>query len=93
MKPEIMFSSKTNEWATPLDVYNKLDAEFHFNLDPCATDENHKCEKYFTKNTDGLAQNWGGTGSFAILRMARSLKSGLKKHIEKDARMTHLLCY
>lgn len=59
MNRELMFSSKTNEWATPPDVFKRLDDEFHFNLDPCATDENHKCEKYYTASDDGLLQNWG----------------------------------
>lgn len=54
-----LFSSNTDEWYTPLDFFKKLDNEFHFNLDPCATDENHKCNKYFTKEIDGLAQKWG----------------------------------
>ena len=56
----VMFSRKSDEWFTPQSVFDELDAEFHFNLDPCATDENHKCEKYFTKEQDGLKQNWGG---------------------------------
>lgn len=51
------------EWATPIELYESLDKEFHFNLDPCATDENHKCEKYFTKADDGLSQDWGGVQS------------------------------
>jgi len=30
-----MFSSATDHWSTPKDVYNALDAEFHFDHDPC----------------------------------------------------------
>lgn len=63
MKTEILFSSRTDEWETPQDFYDKLNDEFHFNLDPCANDQNHKCEKYFTKEQDGLKQNWGGVQS------------------------------
>lgn len=54
------FSSKSNEWATPKVFYKELDDEFHFNLDPCSTDENAKCEKHFTLKDNGLVQNWGG---------------------------------
>ena len=50
-----LFSSLTDEWATPADTFSELNAEFHFNLDPCATAENHKCPRYFTKEDDGLA--------------------------------------
>lgn len=40
--------SKTVEWATPIDLFKKLDEEFHFTLDPCSTHENAKCEKQYT---------------------------------------------
>lgn len=55
-----LFTSNTPEWATPQDFFDKLDEEFHFDLDVCATPENAKCKKYFTKNDDGLSQQWGG---------------------------------
>ena len=57
---EGLFSSKTDEWATPKLFYEELNKEFNFNLDPCATDINHKCDKYFTKEDNGLLQSWGG---------------------------------
>lgn len=49
MNTEVMFSSKKMDWATPQDFYDKLDSEFHFTLDPCADESNHKCDKYFTE--------------------------------------------
>lgn len=60
MDTNVMFSSATDEWYTPMDFYNELDKEFNFNLDPCATDDNHKCDQYFTKADNGLIQDWGG---------------------------------
>ena len=60
MNTDVMFSSKTDKWATPQSFYDELNKEFHFTLDPCADEHNHKCEKYFTKEQDGLAQDWGG---------------------------------
>ena len=48
-------------WATPQDFYDKLNEEFNFTLDPCATAENAKCERYFTPEINGLNQCWGGT--------------------------------
>ena len=53
-------SSKSNEWETPQDLYNKLNDEFNFTLDPCATKENAKCSKYYTQEDDGLSKDWGG---------------------------------
>ena len=55
-----LFTSKTNEWATPRDFFEELNREFSFTLDPCSTDENAKCKKHFTEQDDGLTQNWGG---------------------------------
>ena len=60
MNTQLMFSSETDEWATPQDFFDKLDAEFGFQTDVCATKENAKCQKYFTKAEDGLNKNWGG---------------------------------
>ena len=59
MNTEAMFSSKTDEWATPPAFFLELDKEFHFDLDPCASAENHKCKNYFTVKENGLSQSWG----------------------------------
>lgn len=61
MNTGTMFSSKTDLWETPQDFFNKLNEEFHFTLDVCATAENAKCEKYYTKAQDGLRMPWSGT--------------------------------
>lgn len=58
----VLFSSATDVWATPQDLFDKLNAEFDFNLDPCALPENAKCKKYFTPELNGLTQCWGGVG-------------------------------
>lgn len=50
-----LFSSATDDWATPEDIFQELDKEFHFTLDPCADASNHKCERYFDKAVDGLS--------------------------------------
>lgn len=34
-----LFSSTKEDWATPQDFFDKLDEEFHFDLDPCADAE------------------------------------------------------
>ena len=60
MNKDVMFSSKTDQWETPKDFFDDLDALFHFTLDACALPENAKCEKYFTPEMDGLKQEWGG---------------------------------
>lgn len=57
---KVIFSSNKDDWETPQDFYDKLNDEFHFTLDPCADENNHKCEKYFSRNDNGLLQDWGG---------------------------------
>ena len=60
MNADVMFSSKTDLWETPKDFFNKLDAEFHFNLDVCALPENAKCAAFYSPAVDGLSQPWYG---------------------------------
>lgn len=55
-----LFTSTSCEWETPRALFAALDAEFHFDLDPCATPGNAKCRDFYTIETDGLTQNWGG---------------------------------
>ena len=64
MNRELFFSSKSDEWSTPCEIFNELDQEFGFDLDPCATAENHKCANYYTKEDDGIVKNWGGCRVF-----------------------------
>lgn len=58
MNTDLMFSSQTDLWETPQDLFDELNAEFHFNLDVCATDENAKCTNYYTKEQNALEQDW-----------------------------------
>ena len=57
---DALYTSNTDEWATPQDFFDGLDAEFHFTLDACARPENAKCESYYTPEQDGLSQPWPG---------------------------------
>jgi site-specific DNA-methyltransferase (adenine-specific) len=57
----VHFSSRTCEWATPQELFDRLTAQFGgFTLDCCATAANAKCASYFTRADDGLAQPWTG---------------------------------
>ncbi len=59
-KMKAYFSRQSDEWDTPNELFEQLNNEFHFTLDPCSTDKNCKCEKHYTKAEDGLLQKWGG---------------------------------
>ena len=51
---DLMLSSKRDNWRTPKDLFDKLDAEFHFTVDLCADDDNHLCKKYYSKENNGF---------------------------------------
>lgn len=58
---EVMGSSRSDEWPTDPRFFAKVEAEYGpFTLDPCSTSENAKCPSYFTRDDDGLAQEWTG---------------------------------
>jgi len=59
-----LFTSNTPEWETPQALFDKLNKEFHFELDVCANEENHKCDSYFTKKEDGLRRDWSNWGGY-----------------------------
>jgi len=53
-------TSNRDDWETPQALFDKLDAVYHFDLDPASTDANAKCERHYTIEQDGLKQPWGG---------------------------------
>lgn len=57
---EVLFSSKETVWETPQDFFDKLDKEFHFDIDVAALPENAKCYRFYTPADDGLNQPWAG---------------------------------
>ena len=82
IKREALYSSATEEWATPQSLFDALDDEFHFTLDPCATAENAKCVKYYTKAQDGLAQDWTGETVFCNPPYGRKIEPWIRKAYE-----------
>lgn len=55
-----LFSSAKDDWETPQDFFEEWNKQFHFSVDACANDSNHKCNRYFSKEQNGLEQDWGG---------------------------------
>ena len=76
---DAMFSSNTNEWATPQAFFDELNKEFDFTLDPCATPQNAKCARYFTKEIDGLVQSWRGEVVFCNPPYGRDISKWVAK--------------
>lgn len=79
-----MLSSVDMTWATPQAFFDKLNNEFHFTLDPCATDETAKCAVYYTIESDGLKQNWEGHTVFCNPPYGQQIKHWVKKCYEES---------
>jgi phage N-6-adenine-methyltransferase len=86
-----LFTSNTPEWETPLDLFNKLDDEFNFTLDVCATPENAKCEEYFTREIDGLSQEWRGV-CWMNPPYGRKIGKWIKKAYEESLNGATVVC-
>lgn len=61
----LMTSARTgdnlkDEWMTPWWLWELLDGEFRFSLDAAATDDNTLCDRWYTKESNGLIQPWNG---------------------------------
>ena len=82
IKRDALYSSRSEEWSTPQDLFDELDRMFHFTLDPCSTDENKKCEKHYTKEQDGLKQDWTGETVFCNPPYGRGIEQWCKKCYE-----------
>jgi phage N-6-adenine-methyltransferase len=88
---QVHYSSKSNEWSTPQDFFDKLNLEFQFTLDPCATKENYKCSKYYTIKDDGLAQSWDNEAVFCNPPYGRQIKHWVKKASEAQGGVVVML--
>lgn len=88
----VHFSSKTNEWSTPQAFFDELDKEFNFTLDPCATHDNAKCEKYYTIEDDGLLQDWSNDVVFMNPPYGREIKHWVQKAYEESLKGATVVC-
>lgn len=75
----VHFSSRSDEWPTPQWLFDQLHQEFGFNLDPCSTDANAKCARHFTRQEDGLTQDWGNAIVFMNPPYGREIRHWMAK--------------
>lgn len=92
MNTDVMFSSKTDLWSTPQDLFDELNEEFHFTLDPCADETNHKCEKYYTKEQDGLEQTWVNETVFCNPPYGKEIGKWVEKCYLSAKAYTNTIC-
>lgn len=75
----VLFSSAKDYWETPQKLFDSLNEEFNFTIDVAANETNHKLPRYFTKETDALAQDWGGEIAFCNPPYGRNILLWVKK--------------
>lgn len=79
MNNELFFSSKSNEWRTPPEIFEKLNEEFDFTVDVAASPENALCNKYYTIDDNGLEKDWTGERVFCNPPYGREISKWVKK--------------
>jgi phage N-6-adenine-methyltransferase len=90
--PSVHFSSASSEWATPQLLFDELDHIFGgFTLDPCATNANAKCSRFFTRADDGLLKPWTGK-VFMNPPYGREIGKWVKKAWEESLQGTLVVC-
>lgn len=89
---KVLLSSNSNEWETPQDFFDRLDKEFNFTLDPCATHDNYKCAKYYTIKEDGLIQDWSQDTVFMNPPYGRGIKHWIRKAYEESLKGATVVC-
>ncbi len=89
---KVHFSSQTVEWPTPQGLFDELNKDFGFTLDPCATHENAKCKKYFTKEDDGLKKDWKKEIVFMNPPYGREISDWMKKAYESSLKGATVVC-
>ena len=91
---DVHFSSKSNEWETPQDLYDILNDEFHFKVDAAATDDNKKCDVYFTETDSALDKTWKDYGKTIWLNppYGRGIGKFIKKAYEEALKGCTVVC-
>lgn len=86
-----LFTSKTDNWATPQLFFDELNKEFNFTMDVCADNDNAKCHKYFTKEQDGLRQDWCNQNVWCNPPYGREIGKWVKKASETQGGVVVML--
>ena len=93
MMNEGMYSSKSDDWGTPQKLFDELNAEFNFDVDVCASAENAKCHRYFSKEENGLEQDWTKFNTcFMNPPYGRQIGTWIEKAYDASVNGTTVVC-
>ena len=93
----VHFKSEKMDWETPQDFFDEMNAEFNFDLDVCATDDNAKCDYWLTEREDGLKEKWHEYLRPPVIcwmnpPYAREIGKWMKKAYEESQRGCTVVC-
>lgn len=91
MLNDSLFMSNKDDWETPKDLYESLNNEFHFNLDPCCSKDTAKCSSFYTIEDDGLCKRWEGN-VFMNPPYGRQIVNWIKKAKEESNNGATVVC-
>lgn len=86
-----MMSSNSEDWRTPTDLFNKINAIWLLDTDVCASDENALLNNHWTKDDDCLKQDWTGRRCWMNPPYGRKIGSFVKKAAESGTLVVALL--
>ncbi|HEX6700893.1 MAG TPA: DNA N-6-adenine-methyltransferase [Gaiellaceae bacterium] len=92
MAPAVQASSGRDDWPTPQAFFDRLDAEFNFTLDVCASEANAKCSRFFTQRENGLDQPWGRERCWMNPPYGAPIKAWLAKALEASLSGALVVC-
>lgn len=87
----VILRSTSEEWETPMEVFNPLNKEFCFETDLAALPHNAKCGKFFTPVMDALKQEWQGI-CWMNPPYGSQLRQWMRKACESAARGATIVC-
>ena len=92
-KNAALFTSDKQDWETPDYLFDFFNNIYNFTIDVCADDQNHKCAKYYTIQTNGLAQDWSKDICWMNPPYEKSqLKQWIKKAHEESLKGSVVVC-
>lgn len=88
MNTAVMFSKASDEWETPQRFFDALDAEFDFEVDAAASEQNHKCSVWYGERIDALAlKTWASVPCSVWLNPPYSRASEFLAKAAEQARL------
>ena len=91
MNNSVHYSSKSDEWETPDELFDDLNEEFEFDLDVCANKRNAKCKLYYTEEDNALVLPWDGV-SYMNPPYGRNIKAWVEKARSEALKGNTVVC-